>query len=145
VLSYKQQPGKGMDYIEYAGTGGDGGGVQPVPRWQHVLGFDWTYGAWSVTLENNYVRGWTESATLVENNVGVSTAYHVKNSSRWNLGTSYKFNRNLAVRLGVKNLLDAEPPFTAVSSYGSHAGGYASSFVDPRGRYFYGSMTFTFK
>ena len=34
--------------------------------------------------------------------------------------------------------------FMAVSSYGSHAAGFAGSFTDPRGRFFYGSATYKF-
>jgi len=49
------------------------------------------------------------------------------------------------VRLGVRNLFDEEPPFTAVASYGSHATGYAASFADPRGRFYYASLSYQFK
>jgi hypothetical protein len=31
------------------------------------------------------------------------------------------------------------------SSYGSHAAGYAASFADPRGRFFYASLGYQFK
>jgi iron complex outermembrane receptor protein len=53
--------------------------------------------------------------------------------------------KNLTVRVGVRNLFDKEPPFTASSSYGSHAAGYAASFADPRGRFFYASLGYQFK
>ena len=90
-------------------------------------------------MENQFVRGWTESATLVENNVGPFVEHRVKDSSRFNIAMGYKGIKNLNVRFGIKNITAEEPPFTAVSSYGSHAAGYAASFSDPRGRFLYGS------
>jgi iron complex outermembrane receptor protein len=41
--------------------------------------------------------------------------------------------------------MDRLPPYTDVSSYGSHAAGWANSFADPRGRFWWGSVTYTFK
>jgi iron complex outermembrane receptor protein len=41
-------------------------------------------------------------------------------------------------------VFDADPPFTAVSSYGSHAAGFAGSFADPRGRIWYAAATYKF-
>jgi len=145
INTWKQQNGKGTPFVSYEGTAGDGAGVQPVPRWQHTLGLDWNLGNWNVTLENVFVKGWTESAGLVEANVGPAVAYHVKDSSRWNLGVGWKPTTSLALRLGARNLLNQDPPFTAVSSYGSHVTGYAGSFVDPRGRFWYVSANYQFK
>src|SRR6185369_8287268 len=107
--------------------------------------FDWQQGPWGVTLENQFVKGWTESAALVDANIGVAQDYHVKDSSRWNLSGAYSGIKNLTVRLGIRNVFDKEPPFTAVPSYGSHAAGYAASFVDPRKRFFYASLGYQFK
>ncbi len=145
VNTWKQQNGKGTPFVSYDGTAGDGAGVQPVPTWQHTLGLDWNLGNWSVTLENVFVKGWTESAGLVEANVGPAVEHRVKDSSRWNLAVGWKPTPTLALRVGARNLLDQDPPFTAVSSYGSHVTGYAGSFVDPRGRYWYLSASYQFK
>jgi iron complex outermembrane receptor protein len=145
VAEWKRQVGKDSDYLSYAGTAGDGAVVQPVPRWQHTATFEWAEPRWSVALENQFVKGWTESVLLVYNNVGGSAEHKVKDSSRWNLSGSYTGFKNLTLRLGVKNLFDKEPPYTAAPSYGSHAAGYAGSFVDPRGRFYYGSVAYQFK
>ncbi|QPF71875.1 TonB-dependent receptor [Roseateles sp. DAIF2] len=145
VAEWKREVGKGTDYISYVGTAGDGAIVQPVPRWQHTATFEWAQPTWGVALENQFVKGWTESALLVYNNVGGAAEHKVKDSSRWNLSGSYTGFKNLTLRLGVKNLFDKEPPYTAAPSYGSHAAGYAGSFVDPRGRFYYGSVAYQFK
>lgn len=145
INSWKQQNGKGTPFVAYEGTAGDGAGIQPVPTWQHTLGLDWNLGNWNVTLENVFVKGWTESAGLVEANVGPSVEHKVKDSSRWNMAVGWKPTSSLALRLGARNLLNQDPPFTAVSSYGSHVTGYAGSFVDPRGRFWYLSASYQFK
>ena len=90
------------------------------------------------------MKGWVESAGLVDANVGVAVDHKVKDTSRFNLAVNYAGFDHWVLRLGVRNLFDAEPPFTAVSSYGSHAAGFAGSFADPRGRFFYGSVTYKF-
>lgn len=145
VHQWERQVGKDTPYISYVGQAGDGAVVQPIPRWQHTASAEWNSGPWSVVLENVFVKGWTESALLVYNSVGGSAAHDVKDSSRWNMSASYRGFKNLTLRLGIRNLSDKEPPYTAVPSYGSHAAGYAGSFVDPRGRYWYGSIAYQFK
>jgi len=145
VSQWERQVGKDSAYLKYVGTAGDGAIVQPIPRWQHTATFEWAQGPWGVALENQFVKGWTESALLVYNNVGGSAAHKVKDSSRWNISGNYQGFKNLTLRLGIRNLFDKEPPYTAAPSYGSHAAGYAGSFVDPRGRFYYGSVAYQFK
>jgi iron complex outermembrane receptor protein len=109
------------------------------------VSFDLQQGVWGVALQNVFVKGWTESAELVDANIGVHQAYRVKDSSRWNLSGIFTGLKDVTVRVGVRNLFDEDPPFTAVSSYGSHAAGYAASFTDPRGRFYYASLGYQFK
>ena len=145
VDTWKRQAYKDDKFTSYAGTAGDGGSVQPHPRWQHSFSIDLQRDTWGATLENVFVKGWTESADLVDSNVGVHQEYRVKDSSRWNLSGLYTGLKGFSFRLGIRNLFDDEPPFTAVSSFGSHATGYAASFTDPRGRFYYASATYQFK
>ena len=143
VLKYETQNGKDEPMVDYVGQAT--GGVAPVPSLQHTLGLDWTSGDLNVALEHVFTNGWTESAAQVSTNVGVNRAYKVNDTSRWNMAVTYKGFKNMALRLGARNLLNDEPPFTASSSYGSHAAGFAGSFADPRGRYWYGSISYQFK
>lgn len=143
VLKYRTQNGKDEPMIDYVGDAT--GGIAPVPRWQHTFAIDWTLGAMNIALENTYVSGWTESAEQVNTNVGVNRAYDVKPTSRWNLTATYRGFKDFTLRLGARNLLDDAPPFTASSSYGSHAAGFAGSFADPRGRTVFGSISYQFK
>ena len=144
VATYDAQKYAGSAYGSFAGTGGDGS-VPPVPRWQHTASAEWQYSALSLTLEHVYTRGWVESASSVGANIGVEVAHRVSNSDRFNAAMAYKGIKNVTLRLGIRNLFDAEPPYVASSSYGSHAAGYAASFTDPRGRFWYGSLGYQFK
>lgn len=143
VAKWEQQNGKDTPYTDYAGQ--SAGGNAPVPTWQHTLGFDWSLNQWSVSLENVYTKGWTESAALVNTNLGVDKPYQVKDTNRWNMSVGYRGFKNLKLTLGARNLFDKEPPFVASSSYGSHAAGFAGSFADPRGRFWYATANYQFK
>lgn len=143
VQKWSQQNGKDTPYVDYAGQ--SAGGNAPVPRWTHTLSFDWTYDKWNVALENVFVKGWTESAAVVATNLGVDAPYHVKDTDRWNLAVSYRGFKDLKLTLGARNLFDKDPPFVASSSYGSHSAGFAGSFADPRGRFWYVTAGYQFK
>lgn len=143
VLEYETQNGKDEPMINYVGQAT--GGIAPVPSWQHTLGLDWSRGDVNVALEHVFTNGWTESAAQVNANLGVNAPYKVKDTSRWNLAVTYKGFKNLTLRVGARNLLDDAAPFTASSSYGSHAAGFAGSFADPRGRFWYGTASYQFK
>jgi iron complex outermembrane receptor protein len=143
VLKWEQQNGKDTPYTDYAGQ--SAGGNAPVPTWQHTLAFDWAYQNWNVSLENVYTKGWTESAALVNTNLGVDAPYQVKDTNRWNMSVGYRGFKNLKLTVGARNLFDKEPPFVASSSYGSHAAGFAGSFADPRGRFWYATANYQFK
>ena len=144
LLNFDAQKFNGDSYLSLAGTGGDGS-VPPSPKWQHTASAEWIKGDVGVTLEHVYTQGWTESAASVNANIFVDTEYQVKNSSRFNVAVAYKGIKNVTARFGVRNVFDTEPPFTASSSYGSHAAGYAASFSDPRGRFIYANVGYQFK
>ncbi len=144
VTQYDAQKYAGGAYGKFAGTGGDGS-VAPVPRWQHLASVEWQYRDVSLTVEHAYTRGWMESAASVNANVFVDAPHQVANSERVNMALAYKGFKNLKIKVGIRNVFDEEPPYTASSSFGSHAAGYAASFTDPRGRFFYGSLSYQFK
>ncbi|MCV2362629.1 TonB-dependent receptor [Paucibacter sp. DJ1R-11] len=144
VIKYDAQKYSGGPTGHFAGTGGDST-VAPVPRWQHTATAEWQYSNVSLTLEHVYTRGWLESAASVDANIGVFAPHQVRNSERVNMSVAYKGIKGVTARLGVRNVFDEEPPYVASSSYGSHAAGYAASFTDPRGRFWYGSLSYQFK
>lgn len=144
VAKYDAQKFSGDKYQGFAGTGGDGS-VAPVPRWQHTATAEWQYKDVSFVVEHTHVRGWMESKESVNANIYVEEPHQVQNADRINLSAAYKGFKGLTLRLGVKNLGDEEPPYVASSSFGSHAAGYAASFTDPRGRFWYATAAYQFK
>ena len=136
LTEWKSQAGKDFPYMSYLGNSFNGGNA--YPRWTHVASMDFERGPWLGTIEQTYTLGWTEAFQ------GGGT-HEVPGVSRINLAAKYSGFRNLTLKLGVRNVLDHLPPYTDVSSNGSHAAGWANAVADPRGRFWYGVITFNFK
>ena len=71
--------------------------------------------------------------------------HQVDATSRVNLSAKYSGIRHVAIKVGVRNVFDDLPPYTDVSSNGSHAAGWANAVADPRGRFWYTVITYSFK
>jgi iron complex outermembrane receptor protein len=136
VDTYKLQPGRDLPFISYLGNSFNGGNA--YPRWTHVASVDLARGPWQGTLEQTYTNGWIEAFQA-------GGTHRIPSISRVNAQVRYLGFRKLTLKLGVRNLMDRLPPYTDVSSYGSHAVGWANSVADPRGRFWWGSVTYTFK
>jgi iron complex outermembrane receptor protein len=136
VDKYELQPGSDLAFVSYLGNSFNGGNA--YPRWMHVATIDGEYGPWGGTLEQTFTAGWVEAFQ------GGGT-HEIPSTSRVNLQGRYSGIRHLTLKLGVRNVMDRLPPYTDVSSYGSHAAGWANSVADPRGRFWYGSVTYAFK
>ena len=136
LTEWKSQAGKQFDFVSYLGNSFNGGNA--YPRWTHVASIDVERGPWLGTIEQTYTNGWTEAFT------GGGT-HRIPSVSRVNLAAKYSGIRHLAIKVGVRNVLDHLPPYTDVSSNGSHAAGWANAVADPRGRFWYGTLTYSFK
>ena len=136
LTEWKSQAGKQFNYVTYLGNSFNGGNA--YPRWTHVTSMDVERGPWLGTIEQTYTAGWTEAFQA-------GGTHHVPGVSRINLAAKYSGIRHLAVKVGVRNVLDHLPPYTDVSSNGSHAAGWANAVADPRGRFWYTTLTYSFK
>ncbi len=136
ISEWKAQQGKDFSFISYLGNSFNGGNA--YPRWTHVASIDLERGPWLGTIEQTYTHGWTEAFA------GGGT-HHISSVSRINLSAKYSGIKRVAIKVGVRNALDHVPPYTDVSSNGSHAAGYANAVADPRGRFWYGTLTYSFK
>ena len=109
-------------------------------RWKHSLTGVYTRGAWTGMLQNLYRSGYTDAVLPgVANGSVVPPDWNpkVKAYQLWNASVSYTGVKNLGVTVGVKNLLDKDPPFSA--AYDSNTGAGSSwepRVADPRGRSF---------
>ncbi len=136
ISEWKSQSGKQFAFVSYLGNSFNGGNA--YPRWTHVASIDLERGPWLGTIEQTYTNGWTEA-------FAGGGFHHIPSVSRINLAAKYSGIKHLAIKVGVRNALDHLPPYTDVSSNGSHAAGWANAVADPRGRFWYTTLTYSFK
>jgi iron complex outermembrane receptor protein len=109
-----------------------------VPRYKQYATITWENGPWSATLGNLHQNSYVDV-----NTDGNNEQRRVGTLSLWDLSTTYKGFRNLALTLGVQNLFDRDPPFTNQST--TFQLGYDPTYYDARARFVYAKATYTFK
>ncbi len=114
------------------------GGV--VPRWKHYASIDFSTGPWGFTLGQSWQKRYNDlpatTAGTPPRKVGVYELYDIQ--------ARYNGFKNVEVRAGIRNLLDKDPPYSNAGGRTSFQGGYDPAYADPRGRYFYGGLTYKF-
>jgi iron complex outermembrane recepter protein len=119
-----------------------------IPRFKYNATASLTRGAWTGTVGFNWQNSYADiCGNLVQDDfgncpegfVGKVGAYET-----WDIQAKYAGVRNLSVVLGIKNLFDRDPPYVNGSG-GAFQSGYDPTYVDPRGRYFYGTLTYKFR
>jgi iron complex outermembrane receptor protein len=109
-------------------------------RWKHSLTGTYTRGVWTGTLQNVYKSGYTDAVLPGVANGSIVPANwdpKVKPYSLFHASVGYTGIKNLTLTVGVKNLFDKDPPFSA--AYDSNTGAGSSwepRVADPRGRSF---------
>jgi iron complex outermembrane receptor protein len=108
------------------------------PRWKHYATATWDYGPWSATLAQTFQAGYIDVNTNANDE-----QRRVGSMSLWDLQGSYSGFKNWTLTLGVRNLFDTNPPFTNQNN--TFQVGYDPSYYDPRARFVYGSVGYSFK
>ena len=104
----------------------DSGGV--ILRWKHRLSATYTTGPWAVTLAQNFYSGYRTGDRQIDGEPN-----YVSDQSIFDLALTYTGLKNLRLGMGVKNLLDKNPPiFVPVSN--QFQGGYDITQYDARAR-----------
>jgi iron complex outermembrane receptor protein len=131
VHSYKLQLVPGQAYTQAVGIFTNENGA-PVFRWQHNAIVDWTYNQVSLGLAVHNKSGYVDYDPSR------------KVSAYWteDMYATYVMPKGFAFTVGVKNLADRLPPYTAYS--GLFQKGYDPRFTDPTGRTYYGRVTYSF-
>jgi iron complex outermembrane recepter protein len=128
-------------------TGGDGSFVDGVGRfsndqvvqcWRHVASINYDIGPFAATLSQTYYQGYRDQNPLPNGQPRRVGSYEL-----WDLSTSYAPFKSLKFRVGVKNVLDRNPPVS--NQIYSFLAGYDPNYTDPRGRAFFGSIAYSFK
>jgi len=141
-IQWDQQE-KGGDVQHLIGTYAGGraatvnstGSTGAFPRWKHNLNLGYGYGPWQANLNQQYVHSYSEPDDNGESRT-------VSGYSVWGLYGSYSGFRNFTIAFGVRNLFDADPPYTRQAQ--AFQIGYDPGIADPTGRFWYGSIKFAF-
>lgn len=96
----------------------------PVFRWQHVLTLDWSAGSWGANMAQRL-----KTKYLDQGGAAVVGSYALYDAS-----LSFTGVKNLTLSVGVKNLLDEDPPRSVQAT--TFQRGYDPRFTDPLGRTF---------
>ncbi len=117
-----------------------------IPRWHHFLSLGWGMQDWEVNLMQNFQAGYKDIPGTFED--PLDPAYkprEVGSYMRYDLQAAYKGIRHMRVSLGINNVLNRDPPYTNAGGQNYFQAGYDPGYVDPRGRFFYGSLAYSFK
>jgi iron complex outermembrane recepter protein len=134
-------------YVINYKTGGDGSFVngvgrfsndQVVQRWRHLASLNYDFGPWAATFSQTFYLGYRDQNPLPNGQPRRVGSYEL-----WDFSTSYQPFSAMKIRVGVKNLLDRNPPVS--NQIYSFLAGYDPNYTDPRGRLFFGSVSYSFK
>jgi iron complex outermembrane recepter protein len=133
VIDYKT--GGGGSFVDGVGKFSND---QVVQRWRHLATFNYDNGPWAATLTQTYYLGYRDQNPLPNGQPRRVGSYEL-----WDLSGSWAVTKELKIRLGVKNLFDRNPPVS--NQIYSFLAGYDPNYTDPRGRLFFGSVSYSFK
>ncbi|MBI3367851.1 MAG: TonB-dependent receptor, partial [Burkholderiales bacterium] len=114
------------------------GGV--IPRWKHHISVNWARGPWDATLAQNFQKHYTDLPSTVSGDTPQVGSY-----TTYDLQVAYTGFKGLRLMLGVRNLLDKDPPYTNSGGQVSFQAGYDPQYADPRGRFVYAGLRYEFK
>ena len=118
-------------------------------RWKHAASFVYTQGPWTGTLTQLYSAGYKDAVLPGVANGTVVPPNWSPNVKAWvtyNLSATYTGFKNLGVTLGVKNILNTNPPFSAAYDGNTGAGSsWEPRIADPRGRSYTILASYLFK
>jgi iron complex outermembrane receptor protein len=135
VNRYQFQTERGGPFFENAGRFAQDA---PIFRWRHNLLLTIGSGDWVFNLGNRYTSHYQDQ------NLAVAPEFFnkVRHWSTWSLSTTYIGNKQVELTAGIKNLLDAQPPFS--NQVTTFQLGYDPRFTDPLGRTLYARLTYRF-
>jgi iron complex outermembrane receptor protein len=141
VLKSRIQNAPGDAYVSNLGRFVTEGAVQ---RWRHTASFDWEQGPLSAYLSHTYSSAYEDQNSAINTDNGkVVAPNRVKAYSLWDLSATYAASKQLRFRAGVQNIFDTSPPYSNQAYY--FISGYDPTYTDPRGRRWFGSVTYSFR
>jgi len=111
-------------------------------RWKHQAQFTYTTGPWSATLYQSFTAGYKDEVPAGVVPPGFNP--DVDRYITYALSATYTGFRNTTITLGIKNLLNEDPPFTAHNLDFAAGAGWDPRVADPRGRAYTARVTYRF-
>lgn len=108
-------------------------------KWKHTLSFGWNKGDWTHTLTQVYRDGYEDYVPPgLRNGNYVPTEWEtdVDEYITYNYSLTWTGMENLKATVGIRNLLDEDPPFTLRYLDDGDGAAWESRVADPRGRSF---------
>jgi iron complex outermembrane recepter protein len=125
----------------YAGfVSNDFGAVVPgtLPRFKNYATFSWDSGPWNASIANTFQSSYVDVQTD-----GNGDQRRVSSMSLWDFQGSYSGFKGFTLTVGVKNLMDTNPPQTNQNL--TFQAGYDPNYYDARARFVYGMLRYAFK
>jgi iron complex outermembrane receptor protein len=115
-----------------------------TPRLKTYLMLNLTQGPWSYTLAQNWQTGYTDAPGSVQNaQYPDGKPNQTSNLETYDGMIQYAGFKDLKLTLGVRDLLNRKPPYA--NSPASFQTGYDPQVSDPRGRFVYGVVNYSFR
>jgi iron complex outermembrane receptor protein len=107
----------------------------PTPRYRHSATLAFSRGAWGASVTDNFTLHYVD----YDDGTG---SRDVASYNTWDAQVTWKGIKNLDLGLGVKNLLDQDPPSSRTTL--NFQTGYDAQFTNPLGRTFYARARYKF-
>jgi iron complex outermembrane recepter protein len=131
IMQYRYQQQAEGPYLDNVGRVTSDNGA--ISRWRHYLSATWQSGPWGATIAQNFVLGYIDDTP----NRRVASYSVIDLQGRW------EGWKGLGVTLGVKNIMDRDPP--ASNQGQTFQVGYDPRYTDAHGRTYYVGLKYAFK
>ena len=146
LSSYKTRKSNTEPASERVGEFGDSNYLWDLKlRWKHTATVSLARGDWTTTLTQIYSAGYkSEVDGYGSGVVPVNYSTKIKAYTLYNLSASYAMAKGTTLTLGIKNLFDTDPSFSAHNVDNVAGAGWDARVGDPRGRAFNVRLTHKF-
>ncbi|MCX7219045.1 MAG: TonB-dependent receptor [Burkholderiales bacterium] len=108
------------------------------PRWRHALTATFNRDQWNASVTHNYTSSYQDyTDPALSGSTNYPAVRDVEAYSTFDATLGWTGIKNLDVGVGVKNLLNQDPPSTRAASGSGFQVGYDSTLANPLGRVYY--------
>jgi iron complex outermembrane receptor protein len=120
------------------------GGV--IPRWHHYASVGWESGSWEAVVSQNFQSHYQDVPGTFEDPTDPAfKPREVASYQTFDVQGAYSGIEHLKIAVGLKNAFNKDPPYTNAGGQNYFQAGYDPGYADPRGRFMYGTVSYSFK